>query len=613
MSKSGRVITRFFGGTTVVKILVAVSLFSLALVGCTKKETNPNFLNLATTQKIKGMDPAGAQDLYSSNEIMRVYEPLLQYHPLKRPYVLEPLLAEALPTVSKNNLVYTFKIRKGVKFHDSEVFSEGKGREVKAKDFEYSLKRLADPRVQSTGWWILENRVKGLDEWRKKLTDSKEPTNYDEVVEGLKAIDDYTLQIELKAPYPQLLYALAMPYGAVVAKEAVDKYGAEFINYAVGTGPFVLDSFKPTDMIVYKKNPNYWEATYPTEGEAGDKEIGLLEDAGKKIPFVDGINVRVIVETQPLWLHFLRGEIDSAGVPKDNFKSTFLPIDAAKPMTYDNLKLNDELTGKGITMATAIAMDFTYTAFNTQSKDFPQLKDKRVRQAISLALDDRAVIEKFYNGMGTPAQTPIPPGVNGYDPEYKNPYRSNDLEKARKLLADAGFPGGKGFPELPYDTTADATSRQMFDLQSQQLDRIGIKLKAVSNTWPKLMERVQNRQTQLWGIAWGADYPDAENFLQLFYGPNAQPGGMNGSYYQNKEFDRLFEQARILPDSPVRTEMYKKLGRMIAEDTPVVMGAHRISVVLRHPWIKNTKYDEFSFNRAKYLRIDQDAKKKYGK
>ena len=597
------------------KLSVPVALLVfLGFAGCTKmKDANPNFLNLATTAKIKGMDPAGAQDLYSSNEIMRVYEGLLQFHPFKRPYVLEPLLAEAMPQISKDGLRYTFKIRKGVFFHDSKVFPGGKGREVTAKDVEYSLKRLADPKVQSTGWWLFENRVKGLDEWRKKITDSKAPANYDDVVEGLKAIDDRTLQIELKQPYPQLLYALSMPYGGVVAREAVDTYKAEFINYAVGTGPFILDTYKPNEVLVYKKNPNYWDAVYPSEGEPGDKEKGLLEDAGRKLPLVDGINVRVIVESQPLWLHFMRGEIDSAGIPKDNFKNSVKPIDPAKPLTYDNLALSDELQKMGVNMTTAVQMDFTYTAFNMESKDIPQLKDPRVRKAISLALDDRESIQTFYNGMATSAQTPIPPGVNGYDPGFKNPYRTGDVEKARKLLAEAGYPGGKGFPVLPYDTIADATSRQMAEYVSKQLDRIGVKIDVVSSTWPQLLERVQNRQTQLWGIAWGADYPDAENFLQLFYGPNAQPGGMNNSYYKNKEFDKIFEKARIMPDSPERTELYKKLGRMVAEDCPVVMGLHRIAVGLRHPWVKNAKYDEFAFNRAKYLKIDLEAKKKYGK
>jgi oligopeptide transport system substrate-binding protein len=544
---------------------------------------------------------------------MRVYEGLRQFHPFKRPYVLEPLLAAAMPAISKDNLKYTFKIRKNVRFHDSKVFPDGKGRVMTAKDVEYSLKRLADPKVQSTGWWLFENRIKGLDEWRKNIVDSKVPANYDTVIEGLKALDDETLQIELKQPYPQLLYALAMPYGGVVPKEAVDTYKAEFINYAVGTGPFTLETYKPNEILVYKKNPNYWDAVYPSEGEAGDKEKGLLEDAGKKLPLVDGINVRVITESQPLWLHFLRGDIDSAGIPKDNFKQAVRAVDASKPLTYENLALTDELAKKDIQMTTAVQMDFTYTAFNTQSKDFPQLKDKRVRQAISLALDDRESIQTFYNGMATSAQTPIPPGINGYDPNFKNPYRTGDIEKARKLLADAGFPGGKGFPVLPYDTVADATSRQMAEYVTKQLERLGIKVNVITSNWPQLLERVQNRQTQLWGIAWGADYPDAENFLQLFYGPNAQPGGMNGSYYQNPAYDKIFEKARVMQDSPARTELYKQLGRMVAEDCPVVMGLHRIAVGLRHPWIKNAKFDEFAFNRAKYLKVDLEAKKKHGK
>lgn len=594
-------------------LLVAIFLF-FALSACTKKGVeNPNFLNLAGTQKIKGMDPAGAQDLYSSTEIMRVFEGLLQYHPFKRPYVLEPLLADGMPTISKNGLVYTFKIKKGILFQDDAAFPEGKGREVKAKDFEYSFKRLADPKVQSTGWWLLDGRVKGLNEWHDKLVKANAPANYDDVIEGLKAIDDYTLQIELKEAYPQLLYALAMPYAVVMAKEVVEKYGVEIINHAVGTGPFVLETYKPNEILVYKKNPKYWEAVYPSEGEASDKAAGLLEDAGKRIPFVDGINVRIITEDQPRWLHFINGDIDTSGVPKDNFKQAVTALDPSKPVQLGNIAVSDELKKKGIELTTAVMMDFTYSAFNMESSEIPQFKDKRVRQAISLAWDQSDAIQIFYNGMATPAQTPIPPGVNGYNPDYKNPYRTGDLEKAKKLLADAGYPEGKGFPEIPYDTTADATSRQFFEYNSKQVARIGLKLKMNANTWPSMLQRIQNRQAQVWGMAWSADYPDAENFLQLFYGPNASPGGMNSSYYKNKEFDALFAKARIMPDSPARTAMYKKLGIMVSEDVPMVLGLHRIGVGLRQPWIKNNKYDEFAFNRAKYLKIDLEAKKKFGK
>lgn len=594
------------------KILAVLAV--LALVGCTKADRNPNIFHTSSSAKIKGMDPAQSQDLYSGNEVSRVYETVLEYHQFKRPYELQPLLAESMPVISKDGLTYTIKLRKGVLFHDDASFPEGKGREMKAKDLEYSLKRLADPRVQSTGWWVLNGRVVGLNEFRTKYEKGDAgATNYDDVVEGLRATDEYTLEIKLVRPYPQLLNVLAMPYTSVVAKEAVAKYGPEFINHAVGTGPFVLTEYNPNDRLIYKRNPNYREVLYPSEGEKGDKEAGLLADAGKRLPFVDGVEVRVITEDQPRWLHLMRGDLDTGGIPKDNFGTSVGPIDPAKDLTYDNIQLAKDIKDKGINLATSVAADFTYTAFNIESKEIPQFADKRVRQAISLALDDKDSIRLFYNNMATKAQTPIPPGIAGYDPTYVNPYRTGDIEKARKLLAEAGYPGGKGFPVIPFDTQANATSRQLAEYAVKQMDRIGLKLNIVAGTWPQMLERIQRRQTQMWGIAWLADYPDAENFLQLFYGPNAQPGGMNSSYYKNKAYDQLFEQARVMPDSPARTEIYKRLARMVVEDTPVVLGLHRVAVTLTQPWLRNFKASEFHTNFAKYLRIDLESKKKYGK
>ena len=318
--------------------------------------------------------------------------------------MLEPLLAEAMPTVSKDGLTYTFKIRKGIFFHDNSSFPGGKGRELTAKDFEYSLKRLADPRVHSTGFWILEGRIKGLDEWHKKYTDNTTAKpDYNEEVEGLRALDDRTLQIVLKQPYPQLQNALAMPYTSAVAKEVVEKYGQEFMNHAVGTGAFILESYA-ADQIIYKKNPNYW-GKFPSDGPA--------EDAGKALPLVDGVNVRVIVEDQPRWLHFMKGDIDYVAIPKDNFGSAVTLKDKSKPATVENLELTEEMKKKNIELFGAVALDFTYTAFNTDSKEIPQFKDKRVRQAISLAVDETEAIQLFYNGRATSAQTPIPPGISG--------------------------------------------------------------------------------------------------------------------------------------------------------------------------------------------------------
>ena len=576
---------------------LAVLLLGVSLVGCSKGGPKiENTLFLASGQKIKGMDPAAAQDLYASSEIMRVYEGLLQFHPFKRPYVLEPLLAEAMPKVSANGLEYTFKIRKGVLFHDDAAFADGKGREVTAEDFIYSIKRVADPKVQSTGWWLFEGRISGLDEWREKA--KKSAANYDEKIAGLQAMDSHTIKFRLKAPYPQFLYALAMPYSAVVSKEAVEKYGQEFLNHAVGTGPFILETFKPTEVITYVKNPKYWPATFPTEFN-GDASPELKADAGKALPFVDRIEMRIIIESQPRWLHFMRGEIDTVAIPKDNFNDA---------ITGDK-ELRPELKEKGINLIKESSLDLTYTAMNLDSPEVPQFKDKRIRRAISLAIDEKEVLRVFFNGMGIPAQTPVPPGIKGYDPKYKNPWRTNNIDLARKLMAEAGYPGGKGFPVVNYDTVASTDSRQMAEYAVRQLAQIGITLKVNSNTWPALLQRVQQRQTHMWGIAWGADYPDAENFLQLFYGPNAQPGGMNGAYYRNKEYDKIFERARIMQDSPERTRLYEQLAQIVAEDVPVVLGLHRMSLTLVQPWIKNIRYQEFGINSAKYIRVDVDGKR----
>ncbi len=588
------------------KFIFLLALASFSLSACTKKhDANPNIYHFVNIAKVKGMDPAGAEDLYSNYEIVRVYEALLQYHPFKRPYVLEPLLAEAMPTISKDGLTYTFKIRKGVFFHDDPAFPEGKGRELKAQDFVYSFLRLADPRTLSTGFWIFEGRIKGLDEWHEKY--SKEgagPTNFEEEVAGIKALDDYTLQIQLKQAYPQLLYALAMTYTSAVPREAVEKYGKEFINHAVGTGPFLLDTYNPAERITYKRNPKYWAATFPADGPA--------EDAGKTIPFIDGVESRIIGEDQPRWLHFMKGELDTLVIPKDNFDQAIKVLDPSKPASGDNIELLPELKDKGIQLAADVMLDITFNLFNAESTNVPALRDKRVRQAIALAMNGPEVIRLFYNNRAIPAQTPIPPNLNGYDADFKNPYRTNDIEKAKKLLAQAGYPMGKGIPEIPYDTLADATARQMAEHVQKSMGQIGIKLKMVSNTWPAMLKRMQNHQTDFWGYAWGADYPDAENFLQLFYGPNAKPGGMNAGYYKNKDYDRLFEKARAMQDTPERAALYKKLAQTLAEDTPAVFGAHRINVTLRQSWLKNALYDEFPMNRAKYLRIDLEAKKKAG-
>ena len=423
------------------KLLFVLTL--MLVFSCTKsKVSDVKELNLLSAMKVSGFDPALGGDMYTSAEMGKVYEGLFEFHPIKRPYELMPNLAEALPEVSKDGLTYTFKIKKGVMFRDDPAFKDGKGRELTAKDVIYSIKRLADNKVQSRGWWLYDDKVEGLNQWRDK------DGSYDDEVSGLKAIDDHTLQIKLTKPYPQLLYALSMPYSFIVAKEAVLHYGKEFINHPVGTGPFILNRYEQSNTIVYHKNPNFREKYFPSEDGKGDR-----------VPAVDKITVHIIVESQPQWLQFKKANLDITSIPKDSFKEV---VDANKQLT-------SELKDKGVKLVYMPMLDVTFYAFNHED---PLFKNLKLRQAMSMAYERDVSNALFYNSTALTAQGVIPPGMAGYDPAYQNPYVKFDVEGAKKLLAEAGYPGGKGLPEITVQTVNDTESRQSIEFFSQLIDVI---------------------------------------------------------------------------------------------------------------------------------------------
>ncbi len=572
----------------------------LGLVSCTKKENfDGKMLNIAIVSTIKGYDPIYANDRYSANEVARVYEGLLHYNYVKRPFTLVPNLAESLPKVSKDGLVYTFKIKKGITFQDDAAFQEGKGRELIAQDFVYSLKRLADPKLQGLGWWLLQGRIVGLNEWRQKYSELPE-TDYNEEVEGLKAIDKYTLQFTLKEKFPQFLYGLAMPFTFVVAKEVVDKYGKEFLNHPVGTGAFKIEGgeFKQNKKIRYVKSPNYRDETFPCDASEEYAEMAK-KNCGKKLPFVDAITVKIMEESQPRWLNFQKGRVDYLTVPKDNF-------DSAIP---DAKNLAPDFKEKGMGLIVSPALDVTYSGFNHDLELFKG--NKKLRQAMSLAYDGVTANRLFYSNQAIPAQSIVPPGISGYMNNFENPYRGKgteeDIAKAKKLLAEAGYPEGKGLPDITYDCPVSTTSFQMAEFFRDQMKKIGINVKVLQNPFPELQRKITRRSIMMYGIAWGADYPDAENFLQLLYGPNKAPGA-NGSGYDNSEFNRLFKVASIMQDSPERTALYEKMNRMVAEEMPLIYGVHRQTFVVKHGWIKNYVATDFDSGIGKYIDVDEELK-----
>ena len=581
--------------------LLLLSFFALSIFTCThKSDESKKTLNLVGTAKVKGMDPIFSSDSASMKEISKIYEGLLEYHYLKRPYVLAPNLAEKMPVVSSDSVTYTFKIKKGVFFHHDKAFPDGKGRELTAQDFVYSIKRLADPKLQGRGWWLLDEKIQGLNQWRKKYSELPQ-TDYSEEVEGLKALDKYTLQFKLAKPFPQFLYALAMPFTFAVPREVVEYYGKEFLNHPVGTGPFILPIFRQqANKIVYAKNPHYRNKKFPCESSPMYKHV-TDEYCGRPLPLVEKIVVNIMVESQPRWLNFQKGKIDYIDIPKDNFSST-IP---------DAKNLSPRYIEKGISLITAPSLDVTYIPFNLDMKLF---QNPLLRKAMSLAYDVHTSNKLFNNDTGIPAQSVIPPGIAGYRKELKNTFqgegKAENIKRAKKLLAQAGYPDGKGLPTITYDCSNSSTARQEGEYFQKQMEQLGIKIKVVQNTWPQLLKKITSRQIMTVGIGWSADYPDAENFLQLLYGPNRSPGP-NGSGHNNPEFNKLFKQAAIMQDSPARTALYQKLNKMVMDTMPWIFRTHRQSYTLKHKWLKNLIPTDFETGIFLYFDVDTEIKKSY--
>ncbi|OJW69577.1 MAG: hypothetical protein BGO68_04885 [Candidatus Amoebophilus sp. 36-38] len=575
-------------------VLIAVVLWVYLKGKKTSAPTSKEKVLVTTSISfIKTLDPIQCDDSYSAREIAKVYEGLLEYHYLKRPIELAPNLAESMPTVSADQLVYTFKIKPGVMFHDDTCFPNGKGRELTASDFVYSFKRLADPKQQARNFWLIDDKIKGLGEWREKNA-NLDQTDYTVDIEGIKALDRYTLQFILSKPYPQFLYALAMPGCMVVPHEAVKHYGPEFINHPVGTSAFVLKAFNPQDTkIVYLKNPTFRDKRFPNE--AAEEYKHMLAYADKKLPLVDKIIMHIIPEEQPRWLKFQKGEIDVLDLSKDK---------TATEVLDSNNQLITSLQKKGVQVLQIPSISTGYIVINNTLDLFKN--NLKLRQAMSLAFDAAGYNKLFHENRAVLAQSTVPPGLAGYQTDYVNPYRVYDVEKAKRYLAKAGYPGGKGLPEITLDIATGTIFRQKGEFFQKCMNQIGIKVKLVENIFPELLKKLGNKATMLHTISWSADYPDAENFFQLFYGRN-EPG--LGIYFNNPAFNDLYEKASVMPDSPKRTMLYEQLDQMIGEQTPAICILHQKYTFIQQGWLKNYCYSDFHYGTEQYFDIDEGQKK----
>lgn len=569
-----------------------VVLFLLSSCGFKQRELG-NVYRAPLPEDVKGFDPAQSDDLYSYIALKQIYETLLKYHPLKRPYTLAPLLTEALPEISKDRLTYTFHLKNDVFFQDDPCF-KGVRRHLVAEDVVFSLKRLADIKVKSTGWWLFDGRIKGLDEFRKKSASSSK-TDYQLPVEGLFAPDSFTVVLKLTSPCPQFSYFFAMSFTAVVPKEAVEFYGEEFLNHPVGTGPFKLIEWRRRLKLKYARNPFYRQEYYPCEGESEDRRAGYLEDCGKPLPLIDTLVLGIFLESEPMWLNFLRQGLDASGIPKDNYNRTVNP----------DMTLNPDFVKQGITLSKNPMLDLTYTSFNME--DSLLGRNVHLRRAMCYAWNNAKTIELLYNGRAIPAQTPIPPGLLGYDSTYVNPYQKYDTALAKKELVLAGYPQGKGLPEFHSLDLDNTVSRQWSEKFVKEMKDVGIRIKVDAVTWPEFLKRLKTKSYQIAGSAWAADYPDPENFLQLLYGPNEAPG-TNNANYKNPAYDSLYREMLLAPDDTARVVIIRRMRDIAVADCPWILGTHRLSMGLRYQWVKNAKYNDIAPGEYKYVRVDIEAR-----
>lgn len=564
-------------------------LFFLILTSCSKdKVAYENVFNLSLSGEVSTLDPANSYDTISATVVYQCYEQLFQYHYLKRPYSIQPLLAESLPKIENDGTRYTIKIRKDVKYHRSDAF-KGQARYVKAQDFINQIKRLAFAPTRSNGWWLFNDRIKGINKFRK-LAGSDINKFYSLSIDGLTAPDDHTLVIDLTRPYPQMLYALTMSFTSPMPLEAIQTYNNNLSEQIIGTGPFYLESWNRRSSIILKKNPDYREVLYPSQGDRYSHRNNLLEDAGKKVPFLDEIRLKIIKESQTRWLNFRKKTIDILAIPKDNYASS---ID-------ENGNLTKELKDDKIQLQISPTLTYWWLSFNM--KDELVGKNLKLRQAIAHSVDVGKYIKGFTNNTGQPANSVYPPGVPGYNPSHELPYQYN-LDKAKKLLAEAGYPNGKGLPELVFDVRGISTVHRLrAEYVKNEVAKIGIKVKVVTNTFPAFLAKSRQGNLQFWQDGWAMDYPDAENSIQLLVTKNHSPGP-NATYFSNRKVDALYEKLKTLEDGNEKFQIMREIEEEVHKDLPWIMQYYARTYILQHDRVKNYRQSDIVYNYMKYLRI----------
>ncbi|MFT2009863.1 ABC transporter substrate-binding protein [Pontibacter sp. 13R65] len=507
-------------------------LFLLVLLSCsdgTNDGTDKKVFKYNQPGALSSLDPAFARNQANIWATTQLYNGLVE---LDGELKIGPAIAHSWE-VSEDGRTYTFFLRDSVFFHDHEVFPEGKGRGVTAKDFEYSFKRIVDPATASTGAWIFNDKV--LTDATGAIADT-----------AFLAVNDSTFKVYLNEPFIAFLEILTMPYAYVVPQEAVARYGKDFRAHPVGTGPFVFKLWDEGNAIVLHKNLNYWRR----------------DEQGQQLPYLDAVQISFITDRKSEFLTFVQGKLDFLSSITEGSRDMILNNDGS---------VQEDFAGK-FRVQKVPYLNTEYIGFQLDPANLkdpnPALQDKRVRQALSYAINKQEMLAYFRNNIGIPGHSGIvPPSLPSYNDSLVRGYQY-EPKKALELLQAAGYSGQNPL-QLRLSTVSE--HKELAEYMQKKWAEVGVRVQIDINQAPAHQETVDNGRAPFFMKSWLGDYPDAENYLALFYSKNFSPAGPNKTHFKNAEFDRLYEQAKLERDAKKRWVLYQQMDQIVVEEAPVIV------------------------------------------
>jgi ABC-type transport system substrate-binding protein len=581
----------------------------------------PSWADPAKTLKVMipiaetGFDPQATSDLYSSHINRAMFDTLYSYDYLARPYKLVPNTAAAMPEISADGRVWTIKLRQGIRFADDAAF-KGKPRELTAHDYVYAWKRLLDPRMRSQYLWYLNGKLAGAEPvLAKAKADGR--LDYDAPIPGLRALDRYTIRLELVEPDYVLMGYLSHVAMAAVAREVVEAYGDPASGHTmanpVGTGPFRLKEWRRGQRIVLEANPGYREEYFPAAPPNAPPDVRALAASmkGKRLPQLGRIEVSVIEESSPQMLAFDSGALDYMNVPADVVANVL-----------DDAKLKPAYTARGVALHRVVRASLSYTYFNMDDPVVGGYAPERValRRAISMGFNTPDLIRVWAQGQAIAATQPIPPAVAGHDPKLnvRAPY---DPATARKLLDRFGYvdKDGDGWRDLPdgkplaltMGSTPSNRDRERDELWKRSMRDLGIRIDFLKQKFPDLLKMGRAGQLQMWPVGWITSYGEGDSFAQLLYSGNI--GQSNYARFRNDEYDALYRKSKTIPDSPERDRLYARMAEIVAAYGPWDLGVYNYENTLAHPWMRGYVKHVYWEHPWKYHDVDVGRRAKRAK